>query len=69
MILSLSLGAGLLPALIHPLILLIVLAIVYYIIAWVLGQIGAPAVIGKLVLILCAVIALFWVITFLLGIA
>jgi hypothetical protein len=34
-----------------------------------LGQIGAPAMISKLVMILCAVIALYFIITFLLTLA
>lgn len=59
----------LLAGLVHLLIVLIVLAIVYYLIEWVLRTIGAPPLIAKLVLILCAVIALYFLATFLLGLA
>jgi hypothetical protein len=63
------LPAGILIGLFHLLVILIVLAIVYYIIVWILGVVGAPDIINKLVLILCALIALCLVVQFLLGIA
>ena len=62
-------ASGLLAGLIHLLIVLIVLAIVYYLLAWVLGALGAPAMITKLVMILCAVIALYFIVIFLLSLA
>lgn len=64
---SAAMPAALLSGLIHLLIVLIVLAIVYYLFAWILGALGAPPMILKLVMILCAVIALYFVATFLLS--
>jgi hypothetical protein len=61
-------SSGLLIGLVHLIITLIVLAICYYIIAWILGKLGAPAIIGTLVMILFALIALYFVIVFLLSI-
>ncbi len=62
-------STGLLTGLIHLIITLIVIAIVYFICQWVLGQLGAPAMIEKLIMILCALIALYFVVVFLLGLA
>ena len=63
---SAALSAGLLTALVHLIIVLIVIAIIYYIGVWIGGALSAPPMILKLWLILCAVIALYFVIVFLL---
>jgi hypothetical protein len=59
-------GPALLTALVHLIIILIILAIIYYVGAWILGKVGAPAMIGTLWMILCVVIALYLIISFLL---
>jgi len=64
---SSAFASGLLAGLIHLIIVLIVIAIVYYLLVWVIGLLGAPAVIAKLVGVLCALIALFFIINFLLA--
>ena len=66
--LLLATAAALLPGLLHLCIFLIVLAIIYYALAWILGAIGAPATILTLLKILCAIIALYYVVLFLLAI-
>jgi hypothetical protein len=68
-LLASAVPAALLTGLIHLLIVLIVLAIVYYLFVWILGAVGAPPMIAKLVLILCAVIALYFVAVFLFSLA
>ena len=61
--------AGLITGLIHLIIILIVIAILYYIGVWIGGALSAPAMILKLWLILCALIALYFVVMFLLTLA
>jgi hypothetical protein len=68
-LLSIALGAGLLPALIHLLVVLIVLAIIYYIFDFLGRKLGAPEIVLTLWLVLCVLIALYVVVQFLLGIA
>ena len=64
---SAALASGLLAGLIHLIIVLIVIAIVYYLLVWVIGMLEAPAIIAKLVGALCALIALFFIVNFLLS--
>ncbi len=61
--------AGLLTGLIHLLIILIIIAIVYYLGAMVIGRLGGEGIITTLWMALCALIALYFVITFLLSMA
>jgi len=60
-------SAALLSGLIHLIIVLIVIAIIYYLGSWAIGKLGAPAMVATLWMILCVVIALYFIITFLLA--
>ncbi len=71
-LLTTVIGAGLLAGLIHLLIVLIVIAIIYYIGAAIIGALApatGAAMISKLWLVLCALIALYFVVIFLLTLA
>lgn len=62
-------GVALLPALIHLFVVLIVIAIIYYLGDWVGRKLAAPELVLKLWLILCALIALYHLIVFLMSLA
>jgi hypothetical protein len=69
LLLTAAAPAGLIIGLIHLIIILIVIAIIYYIGAAIAAKIGADPMIIWLWMILCALIALYFVVMFLLTLA